>query len=66
MIAQPVRGLRHRRDHLQALAQRVEVADRELRIIGSKSTLLQTLTAAAGLKRAAQAGRSSALKWRRG
>ncbi len=30
-------------DHLRALAQRVEVADREVRIIGSKSNLLQTL-----------------------
>jgi hypothetical protein len=40
----------YRRDHLRALAQRVEVADREVRIIGSKSNLLQTLTAAAGAK----------------
>ncbi len=31
----------YRRDHLRALAQRVEVADREVRIIGSKSDLLQ-------------------------
>jgi hypothetical protein len=30
----------YRRDHLRALAQRVEVADREVRIIGSKSNLL--------------------------
>ena len=36
----------YRRDHLRALAQRVEVADREVRIIGSKSRLLQTLVAA--------------------
>ncbi len=35
----------YRRNHLRALAQRVEVADREVRIIGSKSNLLQTLTA---------------------
>ncbi len=34
-----------RRDHLRAPAQRVEVADGEVRIIGSKSRLLQTLTA---------------------
>jgi hypothetical protein len=31
-----------------AARQRVEVADREVRIIGSKSNLLQTLTAASG------------------
>jgi site-specific DNA recombinase len=36
----------HRRDHLSALAQRVEVADKEVRIIGSNSHLLQTLAAA--------------------
>jgi site-specific DNA recombinase len=35
----------YRRDHLRALAQRVEVADREVRIIGSNSNQLQTLTA---------------------
>jgi hypothetical protein len=29
----------YRRDHLRALAQRVEVADREVCIIGSKSNL---------------------------
>ena len=49
----------YRRDHMRALAQRVEVADREVRIIGSKSNLLQTLTAASGV-------RSSVLNWRRG
>ena len=43
-------GCGYRRDHLRALAQRVEVADREVRILGSKSNLLQTLTAAAGAK----------------
>ncbi|HLH98748.1 MAG TPA: hypothetical protein VKW08_26865 [Xanthobacteraceae bacterium] len=40
----------YRRDHLRAPAQRVEVADREVHISGSKSTLLQTLTAAAGVR----------------
>ncbi|MGB6964949.1 MAG: hypothetical protein WBD90_10785 [Xanthobacteraceae bacterium] len=35
-------GYRH--DHLRALAQRVEVADKEVRIIGSKSELLRTLS----------------------
>jgi hypothetical protein len=49
----------YRRDHLRALAQRVEVADREVRIIGSKSNLLQTLTAAAGIKLATPGVRSS-------
>jgi hypothetical protein len=34
-----------RRDHLRALAQRIEVADREVRIIGSKNDLLRTLAA---------------------
>src|SRR5579871_4706199 len=56
----------HRRDHLRALAQRVEVADREVRIIGSKSNLLQTLAAASGVKSATPGVRSSVLNWRRG
>jgi site-specific DNA recombinase len=55
----------YRRDHLRALAQRVEVADREVRIIGSKSNLLQSLTAAAGVKSATPGVRSSVLSWRR-
>ena len=33
----------YRRDHLRALAQRVEVADGEVRIMGSKSRLFQIL-----------------------
>ena len=36
----------YRRDHLRALAQRVEVDAQELRIMGSKSELLRTLVAA--------------------
>ena len=56
----------YRRDHLRALAQRVEVADREVRIIGSKSNLLRTLTAAAGVKPATPGVRSSVLTWRKG
>jgi len=40
-----VEGGGYRRDHLRALAQRVEVADREVRIMGSKSDLLRTLAA---------------------
>src|SRR5579871_4471344 len=35
----------YRRDHLRLLAQRVEVEDKEVRILGSKSSLLQTLVA---------------------
>jgi site-specific DNA recombinase len=56
----------YRRDHLRALAQRVEVADREVRIIGSKSNLFHTLAAASGAKPATPGVRSSVLKWRRG
>jgi len=56
----------YRRDHLRALAQRVEVADREVRIIGSKTNLLQTLTAAAGVRQATPGVRRSVLKWRMG
>ena len=56
----------YRRDHLRALAQRVEVADREVRIMGSKSNLLQTLAAASGVKSATPGVRSSVLNWRRG
>ncbi|MDQ0345805.1 hypothetical protein J2S76_000206 [Ancylobacter vacuolatus] len=33
---------RHRRDHPRALAQRVEVAEGEVRFMGSKTRLLQT------------------------
>jgi hypothetical protein len=40
----------YRRDHLRALARRVEVADREVRIMGSKSDLLRTLAAICGAK----------------
>lgn len=35
----------YRRNHLRALAQRVEVAAHEVRILGSKSNLLQALIA---------------------
>jgi site-specific DNA recombinase len=56
----------YRREHLRALAQRVEVADGEVRIIGSKTTLLQTLAAASGAKSATPGVRSSVLKWRMG
>lgn len=54
----------YRRDHLRALAQRVEVADDEVRIMGSKSELLRTLVAASSGKSAAFGVQSSVLKWR--
>ena len=54
----------YRRDHLRALAQRVEVADKEVRIMGSKSELLRTLVAVSGAKSAETGVRSSVLKWR--
>ena len=55
----------YRRDHLRALAQRVEVADGEVRIIGSKSNLLHALAAASGARPAATfTVRSSVPKWR--
>ncbi len=56
----------YRRDHLRVLAQRVEVADTEVRIMGSKSNLLQTLVAAGGGKTAMVGVRSSVLNWRMG
>ncbi len=52
----------YRRDHLRALARRVEVADGEVRIMGSKSRLLQTLVAGRGVNSVPTQG----LKWRRG
>ena len=61
-----INGGGYRRDHLRALAQHVEVADREVRIIGSKSSLLQTLAAASGAKPATPGIRSSVLSWRMG
>ncbi len=54
----------YRRDHLRALAQRVEVGQAEVRIVGSKTEPLRTLTAAAAGKSAAFGVRSSVLKWR--
>jgi site-specific DNA recombinase len=60
-----IEGGGYRRDHLRALAQRVEVADREVRIMGSKSDLLRTLAAISGVKPATGGVRSSVLDWRR-
>ncbi|MDX8468266.1 recombinase family protein [Mesorhizobium sp. VK23B] len=54
----------YRRDHLRALAQRIEVADKEVRIMGSKSELLRTLVAASSVEPAALGVRGSVLKWR--
>jgi site-specific DNA recombinase len=54
----------YRRDHLRAFAQRVEVADDEVRIMGSRSELLQSLAAASSVESAANGVRSSVLKWR--
>jgi site-specific DNA recombinase len=54
----------YRRDHLRALAQRVEVDQKELRIMGSKSVLLRTLVAAPGAKTAGFGVPSSVPKWR--
>lgn len=42
----------YRRDHLRALAQRVEVDAKEFRIMGSKSVLLRTLVTASSAKTA--------------
>ncbi len=52
----------YRRDHLRALAQRVEVAEGEVRIMGSKFRLLQTLVANGSVNSAPTQG----LKWRMG
>ncbi len=51
----------YRRDHLRALAQRVEVAEGEVSIMGSKSRLLQTLVAGGGVNAVPTQGP----KWRR-
>ena len=52
----------YRRDHLRALAQRVEVADGEVRIMGSKSRLLQVLSG----KNSVNSVPTQGLKWRTG
>ena len=54
----------YRRDHLRALAQRVEVDEREVRIMGHKSALLRTLVAASGGKTAGIGVPSFVPKWR--
>src|SRR5215475_7347788 len=54
----------YRRDHLRALAQRVEVDAKEIRIMGAKSALLRTLVAASSAKTAGFGVPSSVPKWR--
>ena len=54
----------YRRDHLRALAQRVEVDAKEIRIMGSKSVLLSTLVAASGAKNGRFGVPSFVPKWR--
>lgn len=55
----------YRRDHLRALAQRVEVVvPTEIRIMGSKTELLQTLAAAASVVTATRGVRNFMPKWR--
>jgi site-specific DNA recombinase len=54
----------YRRDHLRALAQRVEVDQKELRIRGSKSVLLRTLVAPESAKTAGFGVPSFVPKWR--
>ena len=54
----------YRRDHLRALAQRVEVDAKEVRIMGTKSVLLRTLVAASSAKTAGFGVPSFVPKWR--
>ena len=54
----------YRREHLRALAQRVEVADDEIRIMGSKAEPLRTLVTASSGKSAAIGVSGYVLKWR--
>ena len=54
----------YRRDHLRALAQRIEVDAKEVRIMGSKSALLRTLLAASSAKTAGFGVPSFVPKWR--
>ncbi len=56
----------YRREHVRAFAQRVEVADDAVRIMGSKNTLLRTLVAAKGGKSAGIGVPGFIPKWRRG
>ena len=54
----------YRRDYLRAVAQRVEVVSKnEVRVMGSRSELLRTLTAASGVEAAVTGVRGLAPKW---
>ncbi len=55
-----------RRDHLRALAQRVEVADREVRIMGSHDELIRALASSDGVGTAANGVRTYVPGWRTG
>lgn len=57
-----IEGGGYRRDHLRALAQRVEVAEGEVRIMGAKSRLLEAL----GGKTSVVSVPTQGLKWRSG
>ena len=53
------------RDHLRAVAQRIEVVSKsEDRILGTRSELLRTLTAASGVEAAVLGVRGFEPKWR--
>ena len=54
----------YRRDHLRAVAQRVEVDAKEVRIKGSKSVLLRTLVAISSVKTAGFGVPSFVPNWR--
>lgn len=54
-----------RRDHLQALAQRVEVAEKEVRIMGSHDVLIRVLASSNGVGTAANSVRTYVPGWRR-
>jgi len=59
-----IEGGGYRRDHLRALAQRIEVDAKEVRIMGSKSELLRTLVAASSAETAGFGVPSFVPKWR--
>lgn len=59
-----LQGGGYRRDHLRALAQRVEVADHEVRIMGAKSNLLRVLAGPGGANPGVPGVRTSVLGWR--
>jgi site-specific DNA recombinase len=55
---------RYRRDHLRALAQRIEVAEKEVRIMGSRTELLRTLVGASSAESTGIGVPSFVPKWR--